>query len=115
MLIKLKDVEHVPKVVEVIIDVLLVKPLAKLENLRPEHITQLVEVLRQAHLKSIVHRDVRAPNMFITNDGAAQLNDWGSACKSGTTPTFEGGLAESSDYILNALIEGNINPSVRTR
>ncbi len=113
MLEKLQEVKHVPKVVKVLDDVPLAKPVAKvffLENLRSQHIKQLVEVLRLAHLMNIVHRDVRAPNFFITDEGTALLNDWGSACDSGTSNSFEGGIVESSIYILNSLIQKSNRP-----
>lgn len=113
---KLEEVENVPKIVDVVSDgVLLVEPVAKrfvLESLRSEHISQLVEVLRQAHEKGIVHRDVREPNIFITEEKKALLNDWGCACDSDTSPIFEGAVLEASDHILDALIESRW-PSTR--
>ena len=104
---ELKNIANVPKFVGECEGALLVKPVANTfsyTDMTKEHISQLVEVLKYAHSNNIVHRDVRAPNMFITDQKTALLNDWGSACEGGVNPLFEGGLLEASSSILDSLI-----------
>jgi len=43
------------------------------------HYGQLVDIVKAAHEKNIVHRDIKPGNIYLVGDNVL-LNDWGSAC-----------------------------------
>lgn len=64
-------------------------------------VDSVVDVLLQAHKAGLVHWDVRPANMYTAEDsGQFFLNDWGCARKMGTAASFEGGLKDSPNRVL---------------
>jgi hypothetical protein len=90
----LSNVEHVPKlVVESPLEtnhgnkVLLVTPVGRVVQpkrngslVHGAHISNLIEVLRIAHSRGIVHCDIKPDNIYTSEECGIILNDWGSAC-----------------------------------
>ncbi len=69
---------------------LIVKPVAmhlaapRLSSRRTLSLTDVfkfIDVLRNAHNKGIIHRDIRLANLYLKEDAGVLVNDWGCACK----------------------------------
>jgi serine/threonine protein kinase len=56
-----------------------VLPIKSGRSTKGSHLSDLVTILKQAHEKGIVHRDVKPENVFLVND-TVLLNDWGISC-----------------------------------
>eukprot|EP00003_Mantamonas_plastica_P011594 TRINITY_DN2136_c0_g1_i1.p1 TRINITY_DN2136_c0_g1~~TRINITY_DN2136_c0_g1_i1.p1 ORF type:complete len:358 (+),score=91.88 TRINITY_DN2136_c0_g1_i1:808-1881(+) len=71
----------------------------------------LVDTLKSVHEYGYVHRDIRASNIIIDDDGNCRLIDFGTAEKmTQETSVFEGSATTSSDKVLQAMIdEENVN------
>ena len=41
----------------------------------------IVDTLHNAHLRGVIHRDVRLSNLYLLLDGGVLVNDWGCACR----------------------------------
>lgn len=71
--------------------------------LAPEHAARIIhdvaDALAQAHVKEIVHRDVKPDNIFITDDGRSKLMDLGLAKATRTLDSF----ATASGVVLGSL------------
>ena len=53
--------------------------------------TQIAEGLEAAHIKGIVHRDIKSQNIMITNDGKVKVMDFGLAKMKGKTQLTKAG------------------------
>lgn len=65
----------------------------------------LIDTLRSAHEKGIVHRDVRLGNILVV-DSSFLLIDWGFACKVGERSPFRGSLLTASSRVLDRHKQG---------
>lgn len=105
-------VKNIPKWKQLLTDenALILTPYArKLEifELDQQNIRDMVDTLYNAHQAKIVHGDVRAPNLFKTNEGGVLVNDWGTAVKVGSeVEPFAGAVVEGSNDLLSSLADG---------
>lgn len=58
----------------------------------PEHkvmkyFIEICEALRYIHSKDIIHRDIKSPNIFLSNDDSAKLGDFGLCVMAKTIET----------------------------
>ncbi|XRQ05545.1 serine/threonine-protein kinase [Actinomadura welshii] len=61
---------------------------------------EILGALRAAHAQGVLHRDVKPANIFLRDDGAAVLTDFGIAALDGeATLTQEGSLIGSPSYM----------------
>lgn len=47
------------------------------EHLIMKYFINICEALRYIHAKDIIHRDIKSPNIFLTEEGTAKLGDFG--------------------------------------
>jgi len=65
-----------------------------------ELVAQLANVLEQARVAGVVHRDIKPPNIFRTNDGTWKLLDFGVAVLGDSTGTLtQGGVIGTPGYM----------------
>ena len=70
-------------------------------------IAPIAEALDYAHLKGLVHRDVKSANIFITKEGRSVLTDFGIAhAGSGTRLTQAGSVIGTPEYMSPEQAEG---------
>ena len=84
--LQVNKVPNVPTLVVSLKNALIMKPCAnhlKTFDIKEKHITEMVTTLCKAHEIDLVHRDVREPNLLLTNEGGVLVNDWGSALYAG--------------------------------
>lgn len=63
------------------------------------NLTRIIDTLKEAHHRHIVHRDVRMGNILLV-DRSFMLVDWGFACKVGEMALFQGSLLTASSKVL---------------
>ena len=51
------------------------------ESLARDFLRQVVEAILACHKRGVIHRDIKAANVLITNDGTAKLTDFGVAIR----------------------------------
>ena len=42
-----------------------------------KYLIEICEAIKYIHSREIIHRDIKSPNIFISNDGSARLGDFG--------------------------------------
>ena len=62
--------------------------------------TQIVEALRFAHRRDVIHRDIKPQNIIIDNDGRVKVTDFGIArAGSASTMTEAGSILGTAHYL----------------
>lgn len=90
--------------------VLLLSPVgSKIQKSVPEearkNLVGLLDTLKSAHEKGIVHRDVRLGNIVVVHSSFL-LVDWGFACKVGEKLPFRGSLLTASSRVIECHEQG---------
>jgi Protein kinase domain len=67
---------------------------------------QLCTGLHFAHLRGVVHRDIKPPNIWLNDDGGVKLLDFGIAKYGDTTVTRIGGVVGSVSYMSPEQVSG---------
>jgi hypothetical protein len=67
---------------------------------------QLCTGLHFAHLRGVVHRDIKPPNIWLNDDGGVKLLDFGIAKFGDTTVTRIGGVVGSVSYMSPEQVSG---------
>jgi serine/threonine protein kinase len=70
-------------------------------------VLQVLDGLGQAHKLGIVHRDIKPANVFITEDGAAKIMDFGIARLGSTVVTGTGALLGTAAYMSPEQVRGD--------
>ncbi len=71
------------------------------------YISPIAEALEYAHLRGIVHRDIKSANIIVTNSGRPVLTDFGIAfAASGTKLTNPGAVVGTPEYMSPEQAEG---------
>jgi hypothetical protein len=84
----------------------LLQPFAeKAGNLTTGDVAVILDVLRSAHRKNILHRDISPENLLRDRNGAIIVNDWSSALVDQVPSQMAGGWYFASDQVLNLLIQ----------
>jgi hypothetical protein len=107
--LNLLDFDGVPKVVSKGQDFLVLKPFGKSVErgkLTQKQLRSLVNILRNAHKKGVVHRDIRWSNLIIDQKGEVVLIDWGFAAKSNIPNHYKGSVEYAASDILQNLLLG---------
>jgi eukaryotic-like serine/threonine-protein kinase len=61
---------------------------------------QILEALRSAHRRDVIHRDIKPQNIIIDNDGRAKVTDFGIArAGSASTMTEAGSILGTAQYL----------------
>ena len=91
-----------------------VLPVADSKLVRGKHLSQLIEVLKQAHEAGLQHQDVKPENVFLDNDNV-NLNDWGSSCPLKINSPWEGtlGFCDPPDFEAEGKVR-DLRSAVRT-
>ena len=71
-----------------------------------EIVRQLAEGLAKTHLRDILHRDIKPPNVFLTPEGQVKLLDFGLAKIIGEGVTLTGMTQGTPAYMAPELIRG---------
>jgi serine/threonine protein kinase len=70
-------------------------------------VLQVLDGLGQAHKLGIVHRDIKPANVFITEEGAAKIMDFGIARLGSTVVTGTGALLGTAAYMSPEQVRGD--------
>jgi serine/threonine protein kinase len=70
-------------------------------------VLQVLDGLGQAHKVGIVHRDIKPANVFITDDGAAKIMDFGIARLGPSSATGTGAALGTASYMSPEQVNGD--------
>ncbi|KAK9692438.1 hypothetical protein K7432_014341 [Basidiobolus ranarum] len=76
-----------------------------IKKLKARDCEKIVKILKYAHSKNIVHRDLRQANILIFKNSVV-INDWGFAVESEVNAVYQGTIKTASDRILALLANG---------
>jgi hypothetical protein len=102
------DFEGVPKIVAKGQDFLVMKPFGtsvEKGKITKSQLQSLIKILRQAHKKGVIHRDIRWSNLLTNEKGEIMLIDWGFAISSSSFGAYKGCLTYAADDVLQALLK----------
>ena len=68
------------------------------ESIVRNYITQVLEGLSYLHSRNIVHRDLKSPNILVTEDSTLKLSDFGSSRQFESNTNFQSKSFKGSPY-----------------
>lgn len=70
---------------------------------------EICDALRYIHSRDLIHRDIKSPNIFLTEDGTAKLGDFGLCVQGKTIKTKTKYSAVGTDcYLAPELHKGKL-------
>src|SRR5947199_4485075 len=72
----------------------------------PDVVYQAAEALDYAHANRVVHRDLKPPNILITQEGRVKITDFGIARLDSSNLTQEGQLLGTPNYMAPEQVQG---------
>jgi beta-lactam-binding protein with PASTA domain len=79
--------------------------------LRADHVIsismQILEALRFAHRKEVIHRDIKPQNIMVDDEGRVKVTDFGIARAGASTMTETGSILGTAHYLSPEQAQGN--------